>query len=110
MAIATSASRKVFNHQVQSTGLARYFKVTVCAHEAKPKPDPSMLYHIMDLYSVSAKETLMIGDTHFDIKMADAAQIDSLWVSYGNGKCAPFMEEKKMVEIQSINDLLSLVS
>ena len=47
----------------------------------KPAPDP--IIKAMNVAKTSASETLMVGDTEYDIKAARAAQVDICAVKYG---------------------------
>jgi phosphoglycolate phosphatase len=42
-----------------------------------------MLYEILDFVGVEAENALMIGDTEYDINMANNAGMDSIAVTYG---------------------------
>jgi len=59
------------------------FHTTKCADETFSKPHPQMLLDIIDELGVDAKETLMIGDTEYDLQMANNAGSAALAVSYG---------------------------
>ena len=47
------------------------------------KPNPAMLYELMDELGVQPSEVLMIGDTTHDLQMAGNAGVDALAVSFG---------------------------
>lgn len=49
----------------------------------KKKPDPLPLLHVCEQLEISTAECLMIGDSKNDILAANAAQIQSIGVSYG---------------------------
>jgi len=83
LAIATGKGRKGLDKSLNETGLKRYFDYTRCADETHSKPHPQMLEEIMDRLGVLPQETLMIGDTEYDLQMANNAGSSSLAVSYG---------------------------
>jgi phosphoglycolate phosphatase len=68
---------------LDETGLRAYFDYTRCADETRSKPHPQMLEEIMDRLGVEPHETLMIGDTEYDMLMANNAGTAALAVSYG---------------------------
>ena len=68
---------------LQESGLGEFFHATRCADETFSKPHPQMLLEIMDLLGVEPAETLMIGDTEYDMQMAANAGVAALAVSYG---------------------------
>ncbi|MCK4766153.1 MAG: HAD family phosphatase [Candidatus Aminicenantes bacterium] len=44
----------------------------------KPSPDP--FFHVMDLYRRDVKETIAIGDSHYDVKAAKEAGIANIFI------------------------------
>jgi len=83
LAIATGKSRVGLDKVLEQTGLDCYFQTSRCADETRSKPHPQMLEDIMMDMEMLATDTLMIGDTTFDIEMAKNAGVHSLGVSYG---------------------------
>lgn len=83
MAVATGKGRRGLDRVLHSTGFGQYFIETRCADETCSKPDPQMLQEIMDVTDTSFGQTLMIGDTEYDLEMANAARTASLGVDYG---------------------------
>ena len=83
LAIATGKSRRGLERVLASTGLKAYFQATCCADEAPSKPHPAMLQRIMTSLAVPPENTLMIGDTEYDMQMAQNAGVAALAVSYG---------------------------
>lgn len=83
LAVATGKSRRGLARELSSSGLTDVFDGTRCADEAFSKPHPRMLQDIMDDLSVDAHETVMIGDTEYDLEMAKSAGTHGIGVSYG---------------------------
>lgn len=83
LAVATGKSRRGLDLVLLSTGLAGYFQATRCADETFSKPHPLMLLQIMDELGVGGAETLMVGDTEYDMEMARNAGTHALAVCYG---------------------------
>lgn len=83
LAVATGKSRAGLMRAMESTGLGKFFAASRCADQCAPKPAPDMLHELIDELDASASETLMIGDTVHDLKMAANAGVDALAVSYG---------------------------
>ncbi len=81
--VATGKSRKGLNKVLKATGLNDYFHATRCADECHSKPHPQMLEELMDYTGITADKTLMIGDTEFDMQMANNAGADCLAISHG---------------------------
>ncbi|HSO99884.1 MAG TPA: HAD-IA family hydrolase [Thioalkalivibrio sp.] len=83
MAVATGKSRPGLDRVLEETGLGRHFMATRCADETFSKPHPAMLNEIMDKLGIGAADTLMIGDSEYDMLMASNAGTDRLGVTYG---------------------------
>lgn len=83
MAIATGKGRAGLDRVLPEVGVAHYFCASRCADETLSKPHPRMLLEIMTQMQVSPEETLMVGDTEYDMLMAKQAGTDALAVSYG---------------------------
>jgi phosphoglycolate phosphatase len=83
LAVATGKSRDGLDRALNRTGLGRYFGATRCADDAPSKPHPRMLEEIMDCLGVEPGNTLMVGDTEFDLAMARSAGAHSVGVTYG---------------------------
>ncbi|AFJ02447.1 phosphoglycolate phosphatase-like protein [Methylophaga frappieri] len=83
LGVATGKSRRGLNKVLAETGLGPLFTQTRCADESFSKPHPQMLTEIIDFCGVSPAETLMIGDTVFDLQMATNAGADCLAISHG---------------------------
>ena len=83
LAVATGKSRRGLDHVLEKTSLSNVFHITRCADETFSKPNPQMLFEIMEFSGVDADKTLMIGDTEYDMLMAGNAGADALGVTYG---------------------------
>jgi phosphoglycolate phosphatase len=83
LAVATGKSRRGLERSLEHTQLGSLFHATRCADETFSKPHPEMLLQIMDELGVTPTETLMIGDTEYDMQMASNAGTASLAVSCG---------------------------
>lgn len=83
LAVATGKGRDGLNRAMAQTGLAEVFHASRCAGECFSKPHPQMLEEIMDELGAVPEKSLMIGDTHFDLQMAQNAGMAGLGVSYG---------------------------
>jgi phosphoglycolate phosphatase len=83
LGVATGKSRRGLDKMLVQTGLGDLFHATRCADECHSKPHPQMLEELMDFTGVSAKQTLMIGDTEFDMLMAKNAGADCLAITHG---------------------------
>jgi phosphoglycolate phosphatase len=83
LAVATGKSRRGLNRAFEETGVGPLFHASQCADEACSKPHPQMLEAIMDKLGVDTRDTLVIGDSEYDLQMANNVGTACLAVSYG---------------------------
>jgi phosphoglycolate phosphatase len=83
LAVATGKSRRGLDKVLDETGLGALFAITRCADETRSKPHPQMLEEILTDYDAKPHDAIMIGDSEYDLLMAQAIGMDSLAVSYG---------------------------
>lgn len=83
LGIATGKSRRGLNLLLQGHALDGVFVTQQVADDHPSKPHPSMLLSAMAETGVAPDQTVMIGDTTFDIEMGRAAGIATIGVSWG---------------------------
>ena len=83
LSVATGKTRRGLDRAMVNTELHPHFQSSRCADECFSKPHPQMLQEIMDELGTTPERTLMIGDTSYDLQMAQNAGVSSLAVSYG---------------------------
>lgn len=83
LAIATGKGRRGLNHVLDEVGCKALFHASRCADETCSKPHPRMLLEIISDLNVEAADTLMIGDTEYDMRMACNAGVAALAVTCG---------------------------
>jgi phosphoglycolate phosphatase len=83
LAIATGKSRRGLDRILQQLQLDTLFHSSRCADETTSKPYPQMLHELLEELEVSPEASVMIGDTEYDMEMAQRANIRRIAVSYG---------------------------
>jgi len=83
LGVATGKSRRGLDLVLDRTGLRDRFHATRCADEAFSKPHPEMLLQLMDELGVNPTDTLMVGDTEYDMELARNAGTSALAVCHG---------------------------
>lgn len=83
LAVATGKSRKGLDRVLGQTQSHDLFTVTRAASETKSKPDPLMLAEILQHTGVEADRAIMVGDTSYDLEMAQNMDMPRVGVSYG---------------------------
>ncbi|MFP3978068.1 HAD family hydrolase [Marinobacter sp. KMM 10035] len=81
--VATGKSRRGLEPALVSSGLGPHFDITRCADETRSKPDPRMLEEILLFYGIKPAEAVMIGDTRYDLEMAQRIGMPSIGVEWG---------------------------
>ena len=83
LAIATGKSRRGLDRVLQETGMVEFFHATRCADEAFSKPHPQMLEDILTDLDMPPDGALMVGDTEYEILMANQAGVAAVGVGHG---------------------------
>ncbi|MFT6101646.1 MAG: phosphoglycolate phosphatase, partial [Candidatus Endobugula sp.] len=83
MAVATGKSRRGLDRVLDRLDMRSYFDASRCADETLSKPHPLMLEELLLEMDVSAGKAMMIGDTEYDMEMAQKANVHRVAVSYG---------------------------
>ena len=83
LGIVTMKSRRGLNRVVDAYGIREYFATLKSADDGPGKPAPDLLLDAMAECDVTAAQTVMIGDTSFDMIMAKAANAYAIGVGWG---------------------------
>jgi phosphoglycolate phosphatase len=83
LGIATGHVSHAVAPALQRFGWQGYFCTVQTADKAPSKPHPGMILQALIEAGVSAENTIMIGDTAFDMEMALAAGVRGVAVSWG---------------------------
>ena len=105
LAVATGKGRNGLDKVLKETGMGAFFPITRCADESHSKPHPQMLLDIMDWYGVDANETIMVGDTEYDLLMANNADANSVGVTYGVHEEQRLLDCNPLTCVDNMNDL-----
>ncbi len=83
LGIATGKGRRGLQATLESHGLEGLFVTLQTADVAAGKPSPEMLHRAMAEVGAEPAETLLVGDTVFDMQMAANAAVGAIGVSWG---------------------------
>lgn len=83
LGIATGKSRRGLDAMIERHGLAGRFVTLQTADDNPGKPHPAMVLRAMSDAGVEPENTVMIGDTSFDMRMARAARARAVGVLWG---------------------------
>lgn len=74
--VATSSGRKYTDQILKQTSISKYVDKSFTLEDvSKPKPDPEVIYKIMEEYKVDDNDVVYIGDSIYDYKAARNAGI-----------------------------------
>jgi len=84
LGIATGHRTDTIAPALQTLRWAEFFRTVQAADTAPSKPHPAMLLQALAATGVEAKDAVFIGDTIFDMQMAEAAHLRSIGVAWGH--------------------------
>ncbi len=105
LAVATGKARAGLSFNMQHSNTESYFSVTKTADDAPSKPSPDMLLQILQELNLSAKDVLMVGDTTYDMAMAEAIDVDRVAVSFGVHNAAQLNQHRPLAVIDHLSQL-----
>jgi phosphoglycolate phosphatase len=83
LGVATGKSQRGLRLTLERFGLAHHFITLQTADDAPSKPHPGMAQNAMAEAGVAPDETVVIGDTTFDMEMAVSAGAAAIGVAWG---------------------------
>ena len=83
LGIATGKARRGLLSSLALHDLADHFVTLKTADDGPGKPHPGILESAMAEVGVGAEDTVMVGDTVFDVRMARNARAQAVGVSWG---------------------------
>lgn len=85
MAICTSRSNNSLHTLLQVLGIRQFFAELATNEDVPhPKPAPDLVLLLLERLGADPKETLVVGDTVFDLQMGRAAGCRTCGVTWGN--------------------------
>lgn len=83
LGVATGKSRRGVDRLFDREGWEAHFATVQTADDHPSKPHPAMVHAAIAEAGVTPEQTVMIGDTSFDVQMALDASIGALGVAWG---------------------------
>lgn len=105
LAVATGKSRRGLHRVLSGHKMLDYFDITRCADETRSKPDPLMLHEILKHCSAAPGQAIMVGDSPFDLRMANNAKVPGVAVSYGAQPLSVLDKEHPVLAIDHFSEL-----
>lgn len=105
LAVATGKSRRGLHRVLSGHNMLDYFDITRCADETCSKPDPLMLHEILAHCNATPRQAIMVGDSPFDLRMANNAKVPGVAVSYGAQPMHILQREDPVLAIDHFSEL-----
>ena len=83
LGVATGKSSRGLEHCLATHGLTRHFTTLQTADQHPSKPHPAMIHAALAESGAQPEACVMVGDTAFDMAMAQAAGVRALGVDWG---------------------------
>jgi len=83
LGVATGKSKRGLDKLIEGHGLEGMFVTQQVADFHPSKPHPAMLHQALSDTGLAPEDAVMVGDTSFDMDMAQAAGITGIGVSWG---------------------------
>ncbi|GAA6168188.1 HAD-IIIA family hydrolase [Sessilibacter corallicola] len=106
LAVATGKTRKGLNRVFTESQVSQHFSSSRCADETASKPNPLMLFELMEELGFRAEESVMIGDTTFDLEMAKNAGMKRIGVNFGSHSESELSRFQPELILESFDGLL----
>ena len=109
LAVATGKKRRGLDRVLDASDSHHYFEITRCADESGSKPDPQMLNDILDHTQQQISEAVFIGDSIYDIQMANRLGMTSIAVNYGTATNAELAAQQPTYQVDTPQALTELL-
>ena len=110
LAVATGKGRTGLDRAIGQTGTAHFWAATTCASEQPSKPAPEMVFALCDALGLMPSETLVVGDTTYDLQMAANAKASAVAVATGAHTKAQLAAEPCLAVLDGLAELPALLA
>ncbi len=110
LGIATGKNRRGLLHSLEVHGLHHHFATLKTADDGPSKPHPEILQQAMDETGVAPENTVMIGDTTYDMLLAQNAGAQGIGVSWGYHGAEELSANGAARIVESFGELLDALS
>jgi phosphoglycolate phosphatase len=110
LGIATGKSMRGVTHFLERENFHGVFVTIQTADNAPSKPHPGMLHQAMADTGAHPDDTIMIGDTSFDMEMARSANVRGIGVTWGYHRAEEMMRAGAHAIVHDFGGLLGQLS
>lgn len=109
LGIATGHRTDTIAPALQTLRWNEFFRTIQAADTAPSKPHPAMLLQALTATGVEAKDAVFVGDTTFDMQMAEAAQLRSIGVGWGHHDVERLMAAGASHVVETVDELRTTI-
>lgn len=110
LGIATGKNRRGLLHSLEYHGLHQHFATLKTADDGPSKPHPEILHQAMAETGVEPENTVMIGDTTYDMLLARNAGAEAIGVSWGYHGADELLANGAARVVNSFSELLDALA
>jgi phosphoglycolate phosphatase len=110
LGVATGKSVKGVHHMFDEHGWHKYFTTVQTSDHHPSKPHPSMILAALSETGIQPQDSVMIGDTGFDMAMARAAGVRRIGVTWGYHDAARLRESGAEHLVADYTQLMALLA
>jgi len=109
IAIATNKIRSALMETVERLNWKHYFSAYRCGDDQFVKPNPTVLFELLDELVVDKKDAVMIGDTKYDVLTAKEAQVDSVAICHNPATKEELISYQPSICVNNFAELSRLI-
>jgi phosphoglycolate phosphatase len=110
LSIATSRGRQSLGMLMNQLKIDQYITTFMCDQDVtEKKPAPEMVLKIQKQTSTQSDETIVVGDTIYDIEMGQRAGCRTCGVTYGNNSREELQQQGADYIIDDFAELLNII-
>jgi phosphoglycolate phosphatase len=109
LAVATNKYRISLEKSLKDFQIDHLFSAVRCGDDQYFKPDPLVIVGILEELGMNSDQSVMIGDSIYDMQLARNAKVDAIAVTYGAHFKEDLISYQPVACIDDIHELLNIV-
>lgn len=108
LGIATGKARRGLQRALANTQCEHLFDASRTADDAESKPSSDMLNQLLAHWNIKAENAIMVGDTRYDMQMAENIGMQRIGVSFGAHPKSQLLEHTPIDVVDHLTSLLTI--
>ena len=109
LGLVTGKARRSLNHVLYAMNWTRHFRTIQCGDTNPSKPSKVMVTRALLETGRSARDTILVGDSRYDMQMARAAGVTPVGVSWGYSSPEVLRAEGAVEIAENFDDLVAIL-